>query len=123
MECRPWPVRRSIPLHVGGASDAAIRRAAKVGDGYFPFVFPDQDLKVVLPELIARVRREAAAFGRDPDELEITSGGARTVEDAKWYASVGVHRIGVPVRASTIPEMRDELRRFGDEVIANTLDV
>ncbi|MGD9796235.1 MAG: LLM class F420-dependent oxidoreductase [Acidimicrobiia bacterium] len=120
MECRPWPVNRAIPLHVGGASDAAIRRAALSGDGYFPFVFPDQDIKIELPKLIDRVKRETAAAGRDPEALEITSGGAKTVEDAKWYASIGVHRIGVAIKASTIPDMRDELRRFAENVISKT---
>ncbi|MFI5041383.1 MAG: LLM class F420-dependent oxidoreductase [Acidimicrobiales bacterium] len=123
VECRPWPVKRAIPLHVGGASDAAIRRAARSGDGYFPFVFPGEDITVVLPQLIQRVRAETAAAGRDPDALEITSGGARTVEEARWYASIGVHRIGIAVRSSTIADMRDELHRFGDEVIASTTDL
>ncbi len=44
MECRPWPVKRSIPLFIGGSSDAAIRRAALKGDGYFPFIFPGENL-------------------------------------------------------------------------------
>lgn len=123
VECRPWPVNRAVPLHIGGASDAAIRRAALKGDGYFPFIFPDQDLTVVLPELIRRVRAETAAAGRDPDAMEITSGGARTIEEARWYASVGVHRITVAVRGKTIPEVRDELHRFGDEIIAKTQDI
>ena len=73
VECRPWPVRRSIPLHVGGASDAAIRRAASVGDGYFPFVFPGEDIKVMLPHLLNRVRSETAALGRPADAIEFTS--------------------------------------------------
>jgi len=120
MECRPWPVNRAIPLHIGGASDAAIRRAAQKGDGYFPFVYPDQELKVVLPQLIDRVRNEARAFGRAPDQLEFTSGGARTVEEAKWYAEVGVHRITLAIRGKTIAEVRDELRRFADQVISKT---
>jgi probable F420-dependent oxidoreductase len=123
VECRPWPVNRSIPLHVGGASPAALRRAASVGDGYFPFVFPDEDIKVVLPRLINEVRAQAAALGRDPDAIEITSGGARTVEEARWYAGVGVHRIGVAIRARTIPDMITELHQFGDEIIAKTTDL
>lgn len=123
MECRPWPVKRAIPLHLGGNSNAAIRRAASVGDGYFPFVFPGEDIRLALPALIDRVKRKARELGRDPEAIEITSGGAKTIEDARWYASIGVHRIGIAVKASTIPEMRDELRRFGDEVIAHTIDL
>lgn len=120
MECRPWPVKRAIPLHIGGASDAAFRRAGTKGDGYFPFIFPNEDIKDALPRVIKRAKEETAAAGRDPDKLEITSGGARTVEEAKWYAEVGVHRITVAVRARTIPEIRDELHRFADEVISRT---
>jgi probable F420-dependent oxidoreductase len=123
VECRPWPVKRAIPLHIGGASDAAIRRAGRAGDGYFPFVFPGEDIKEVLPKLIDRVRRQAGAAGRDPDKLEFTSGGARTVDEARWYADIGIHRITVAVRASTIPDMRNELHRFGDEVIAKSVDL
>ena len=123
MECRPWPVNRAIPLHIGGASNAAIRRAAQKGDGYFPFVFPDEDIKEALPRLINRVRDAARAYGRDPDTIEMTSGGARTADEARWYAEVGVHRITLAIRARTIPDMRDELHRFADEVISKTTDL
>ena len=33
---RPHPVQPSIPIHVGGHSDAAARRAGRLGDGFFP---------------------------------------------------------------------------------------
>jgi probable F420-dependent oxidoreductase len=123
VECRPWPTNRSIPLFIGGASKAALLRAARVGDGYFPFLFRGEDPHEALPILLATVRRETIAAGRDPDALELTSGGARTVEEARWYADQGVHRLTVPVRARTIPEMRDEIRRFADEVIDKTGDL
>ena len=123
MECRPWPVNRAIPLHVGGNSPAAIRRAATVGDGFFPFVFPGEDIRVALPALIDRVKAKARSIGRDPETIEMTSGGARTVDEAKWYAEIGIHRIGVAVKAGTAPEIRDELQRFADEVISHTIDL
>lgn len=120
MECRPWPKNRHIPLHIGGNSKAAFRRAGAFGDGYFPFIFHWEDLHEALPQAINKAKEAARLAGRDPDALEITSGGARTVDEAKWYASVGVDRIGVPVRASTVAEMRDELLRFGDDIISKT---
>ena len=123
VECRPWPVHRSIPLLVGGASDAAIARAARFGDGYFPFVFPGEDPRVVLPRLVDRVRHETTAAGRDADALELTSGGARTAEEARWYADLGFHRLTVAVRARTVPDMRSELARFGTDVIEKTADL
>jgi probable F420-dependent oxidoreductase len=120
MECRPRPVERHIPIHIGGNSKAAFRRAGTYGDGYFPFIFHSEDLHEALPRAINQAKESARLAGRDPDSLEITSGGARTIEEAEWYASVGVDRIGIAIRASTIPDMRDEVLRFGDEVIAKT---
>jgi len=123
VECRPWPVRRAIPLLVGGASDAAIRRAATRGDGYFPFIFPGQDPMVDLPRLLMRVRAETAAAGRDPDAMEFTAGGARTVDEAKTFADFGVHRLTVAIRARTVADMRDEVARLGDELVAPTVEL
>ncbi|WP_261566414.1 LLM class F420-dependent oxidoreductase [Frankia gtarii] len=123
VECRPWPVRRAIPLFVGGASEAAIRRAATRGDGYFPFVFPGQDPLVELPRLLARVREETRAVGRDPDAMEFTAGGARNVEEAKVYADFGVHRLTVAVRGRTIAEMLDDVARLGDELVTPTVEL
>ena len=123
VECRPWPHRRTVPLVIGGSSPAAVRRAGRVGDGYFPFVFPGEDVTEAIPRLIGAVRREAEAAGRDPDSLEITAGGARTVAEAEWFAEQGVHRLTVAVRARTVPDMVEELHRFADQVIAPTVDL
>lgn len=94
-----------------------------MGDGYFPFVFPGEDIKVMLPHLLNRVRSETAALGRPADAIEFTSGGARTVEEARWYAEIGIDRLTIAVRASTKADMRDELLRFGDEVIASSAEL
>jgi probable F420-dependent oxidoreductase len=123
VECRPWPLRREIPLLIGGASEAAIRRAAVRGDGYFPFVFPDQDPKVELPKLIRRVREQTEQAGRDPLALELTAGGARTVDDAAFYADLGISRLTVAIRARTVPEMQDEVARLGEQLLAPTVDL
>ena len=120
VECRPWPVRRSIPLIIGGASEIAIRRAARAGDGYFPFIFPGQDPRVELPKLITRVRAATAEAGRDPLALELTAGGARTVEDARFYADLGIDRLTVAVRARSVADLREEVGRLGDELVAAT---
>jgi probable F420-dependent oxidoreductase len=123
MECRPWPEKRSIPIHIGGGSEAAIHRAARRGDGYFPFVAPEDDPHEVLPVLLRRLGAECRSVGRDVSELELTSGGARTVEDARWYADEGIHRLTVAIRSRTIGDMRDELARLGDELVAPTTDL
>lgn len=123
VECRPWPVNQSIPFIIGGASEAAIRRAATKGDGYFPFIFPGQDLRVEMPRLIDEVKTATEAAGRPRDALELTAGGARSIEDAKWFADLGVSRLTVAIRARTIPDMEEEVARLGDELVAPTADL
>jgi alkanesulfonate monooxygenase SsuD/methylene tetrahydromethanopterin reductase-like flavin-dependent oxidoreductase (luciferase family) len=52
----------AVPVWVGGASPAAIRRAATVGDGWVPlFLAPEQ-----FAASLARLRDLAADAGRDP---------------------------------------------------------
>jgi probable F420-dependent oxidoreductase len=40
---RPKPVQRPLPVWIGGASDAAMRRAGRLGDGWIPsFITPER---------------------------------------------------------------------------------
>lgn len=122
----PRPVNGTIPLHIGGISKAAVRRAARYGDGYFPFVgFVDlgRDPNEVLAEVIRDVRAEAARFGRDPESIEMTVGGARTVEEAERMRAIGADRLVIAIRSKDINEVRDEIATFGKEVIAATTDL
>jgi len=60
------PEASPVPLWFGGASAAARRRAAAVGDGWIPlFIAPDEYAPAV-----AALRREAAGAGRDPTVVE-----------------------------------------------------
>jgi probable F420-dependent oxidoreductase len=123
VRCDPSPTNGTVPLHIGGASPAAIRRAARYGDGYFPWVGPGLDLHQTLQRVIADVRSEAERQGRAPDAIEYTVGGARTVAEAERMAELGVDRLTVAIRAKEIEEMRDELAGFGEQVIVPTRDL
>ncbi len=123
VECDPKPPGGSIPIVLGGTSIPAVRRAGQLGDGYFPAIFPTERVYEELPKLVGLLRSSAEEAGRDPDSIEITSGGVRTAEEARWFADLGVSRLTVAVRAKTVPEMREELLRFGEEVIATTTEL
>jgi len=120
LRCDPKPPGGRIPLVIGGTSDAALRRAVQIGDGYFPAIFPTEKQRVELGPLLDRLRAFAVEDGRDPSTIEVTTGGARTVEEAKLYADWGVHRLTITTRSRDIPGLREELFRFADEVIAKT---
>ncbi len=60
------PASAPVPLWFGGASPAARRRAAAVGDGWVPlFLAPDE-----YGTALAALRRETAEAGRDPEAVQ-----------------------------------------------------
>ncbi len=123
VRCDPSPPRGTIPLHIGGASPAALRRAATVGDGYFPWVPPGLDLQQTLRSVIRGVREEAERIGRDPNTIEMTVGGARTIEEAEEMAALGVDRLVIALRGKSQEEVTDELGTFAETVIASTVEL
>src|SRR5690242_17508373 len=62
VSCNPKPVAHAVPIIVGGHSEAAARRAGRLGDGFFPSIGAQVD---TMP-LLEVVRRSAEAAGRDP---------------------------------------------------------
>ena len=63
----PLPVQRPIPIWFGGSDDRALRRLAKLGDGWFPLMAPDDKCRAAI-EKIRLYTREA---GRNPDDIGI----------------------------------------------------
>lgn len=63
----PLPVRRSIPLWMGGYADATFKRIAASADGWIASTKPDDWIRGRLDML----REELAAVGRDPQSVGI----------------------------------------------------
>ncbi|MGE0701334.1 MAG: LLM class flavin-dependent oxidoreductase, partial [Hyphomicrobiaceae bacterium] len=103
MSVNPKPVAGRIPIHIGGHSEAAARRAAKLGDGFFPATGSPVDIG----PLIDRMRQMAAENDRDPASIEVTTGcpGALPGSGTDAVAAVmdakrrGVGRVVLPVTA------------------------
>ncbi|MDF1604659.1 LLM class F420-dependent oxidoreductase [Nocardioides sp. YIM 152315] len=69
--CRPRPTQADgVPIHIGGHSRAAARRAGRYGDGLQPLGVAGDDLAA----LVRLMREEADRAGRDPDDLELSLG-------------------------------------------------
>lgn len=89
--CYPKPLQH-IPVHIGGHSIAAARRAGRLGDGLQPLGVGGAELAA----LTAAMRDTATAAGRDPDALELSLGHLVTKIDgerAQRLAAAGAHRI------------------------------
>ena len=103
---QPKPPARTIPIVVSGSSAAAVRRVARIGDGFFPGTSDPHKLQQLLGEL----RRECDVLKRDHTEIEVTVlAGGHTSEDiargAKQLIAAGAHRILLTAREE--PALRD----------------
>ena len=71
----PKPVQKPHPpIWIGGESPAALRRAARLGDGWYPIATnPTYPLGTAeqLSASLSRLRGDAERFGRDPFEIEV----------------------------------------------------
>ncbi|MEU6750330.1 LLM class F420-dependent oxidoreductase [Spirillospora sp. NPDC046719] len=106
----PKPVQKGgVPIHVGGHTKAAARRAGRYGDGLQPLGVAGDELR----GLVALMREEAERNGRDPDALELTLGhslSAVTPEKAEKLAALGAGRLVLRGNVTTdLDEAKDEL--------------
>lgn len=65
----PKPVQRPHPpILIAGHSRAALRRVARLGDGWHPFALAPEAFKEVVPQFQAAVREA----GRRPEDIEVS---------------------------------------------------
>jgi probable F420-dependent oxidoreductase len=104
----PRPHR--IPVVIGGHGAAAIRRAARFGDGLYP-------LGVDVTEVVPRLRAECERIGRDPAEIEVTARAPGKPEAVRALAEAGVTRVVMGVRLANLDEAREKITRYQREVL------
>jgi probable F420-dependent oxidoreductase len=63
----PLPVQRPIPIWIGGSAEPAIRRAARLADGFFP----QRPLEGGWPATMERFREWVGEAGRNPAQIGI----------------------------------------------------
>jgi probable F420-dependent oxidoreductase len=137
----PKPVQKPHPpIWVGGHSAAAIRRAARIGDGWHPVgANPAVPLRPAeLKASLDQLHRQAEAAGRDPKAIAIsfkapiydttlpTAGGERrpfagTTEqiagDIREYADLGVSEFVFDFRSENMAESLERMERFAGTVM------
>lgn len=88
----PKPVHRRIPVHLGGHTELAARRAGRVADGFFPGRSAVDEVK----ELMRIARESAEQAGRNPDGIELTLGARADRAFVEPLLELGVDRIVLP---------------------------
>lgn len=118
--CSPRPVNGNIPILVGGDTDAAIQRAVRLADGYFPGEGDAERLGA----LLGRLHQAAEKAGRDPKSIEINAMfGFQMADPAagiEQMVNLGVDRIMVPAFFFAGPGGLDRLSAFGEQVASLT---
>jgi probable F420-dependent oxidoreductase len=108
-----------IPILIGGHSEPALRRAARIGDGWMHAGSDD------LEAMIRRLTDLRRQYGRDrqPFEIHAISFDAYTLDGVRRLEDLGVTDAIVGFRnvydkdTTTLGDKVDALRRFADDVI------
>ena len=113
----PKPVQTPHPpIHVGGESDAALRRVARAGQGWFSF----NRLPGDLAEPLGRLDAILADHDRSRDDVVITVCpyfNPVTPEMVAQYADAGVDRLVVLCLAFDVPTLESQLDDLARDVL------
>lgn len=117
----PRPVQRPIPVWFGGSSDAVVKRAAQIGDGWMPIMAPDHEAEAKLEQL----RNHLSDCGRDTNTFGI-EGWLRMdkADPDEWsVAAEGWRKLGADIvmlypmyRIPNLDDQIETLRRFKEVV-------
>jgi probable F420-dependent oxidoreductase len=130
MKFSPKPIQKPIPIVIGGISRPAIRRAARVGNGWHPLGLSPE----ALAQAIATLREEAAAHGRDVADIPVSIAmgleapasrrrhalgkePAQILDNARAYERVGVDTLIVSANTSDPREARSSLEMLAREIL------
>ena len=144
---RPKPVQQPHPpVWIGGESQAAMRRAIKLGEGWYPASSnPANRLDTAerVASAIDGFKTMAANAGRDPASIALAhvvlwpvdwqpeaaiSGGRRTLtgstvqmlEDVDLMAKAGIGDVCVSFHGASVSDMVTRMERFADEILVKT---
>ncbi len=128
MKFSPKPAQNPhVPLIIGGSSRAAIRRAARLGNGWHPSALPLEEFS----QKIQYLRERTKTFGRTPDEIPISVSAAmrgreghalgtdpdEILKKARSYEELGVQRMVISSNTRDPDQMLPDMEMLAREVL------
>jgi probable F420-dependent oxidoreductase len=119
----PTPTQR-LPILIGGHSEPALRRAARLGDGWM-HAGSDQE---TLDRLLASLKELRTEYGRErePFELHVISLDAYSPDGIRRLEAAGITDVIVGFRDvyagqdMPLQQKIDAVRRYADDIISKT---
>jgi len=118
----PRPARPGgIPILIGGESDLALKRVARLGDGWIAFNLPVEEA----PARVAKLKQLTREQDRDPEAQRIVCGifSSTSLDDLERYRDAGVTEFNlvteVPLDDRGLSDTMGEFNRRFVEPIAN----
>ena len=139
----PKPLQKPHPpIWIGGESPAALRRAARLGDGWYPIASnPTYPVATAaqFSDAVGRLRGYAEDAGRDPAEIDLaysvgaidtrgerqlangerrpfTGTPSRIAEDIGEFGALGVRHMMVGFRGRALEETLDGMEQFSSDI-------
>ncbi|MGH9192026.1 MAG: TIGR03619 family F420-dependent LLM class oxidoreductase [Acidimicrobiales bacterium] len=129
---QPRPVQPGgPPIWVGGSSGAALRRAARLGDGWLPQGPPEGGMAAAIATL-GRLREEAGREGPfavgggvglyvgqpafDVPRWTVTGDPDRIAEAVRDLVGLGVNHVAIRIASRSCEEHMDQIAAFGRDV-------
>ena len=117
----PTPTK-PVPILIGGHAEAALKRAARLGDGWMHAGTDD------LEAMIKRINDLRHEYGRErePFEVHVISFDAFSVDGIRKLEDMGVTDVIVgfrnpyvePIDSQTLQQKLDMMRWYGDNIVA-----
>jgi probable F420-dependent oxidoreductase len=143
----PKPVQKCPPMWVGGESGPALRRTARIGDGWYPIGTNPQHPLNTMPRYkasVERLRKLTQEAGRKPEDVALTyrvqrfgpqvpakaDNGERTlfsgsnadiIEDVRAMRGLGVTALDFNFAAASADDAIAAMRQMHEQVLAKAL--
>lgn len=118
----PMPIQQPIPIWIGGDTEIAASRVARLGDGWIPHGRPNDKFR----RRVDQMREFAVAAGRDPDSIGIEARlNLSEVPEHDWieevmrWQEIGVTHLGFATTGAGLTSAEahiDTIRRFAEAV-------